>query len=96
VTKASPSGKVARATSFTLQFSERVTGVSATTLRVYRRGAKNPVPAKVTLSANRMKAVIDPRANLLAQKRYTVKATSGIEDAAGNTLVGKSWTVTVR
>ncbi|HET6562765.1 MAG TPA: Ig-like domain-containing protein [Marmoricola sp.] len=96
VTVRKPTGKVGRATTFTVRFSERVVNVTTSTARVYLKGSPNPVSAKVKLNTTGRTATIDPVRNLKPGKVYTVRLTPGITDTAANPLVGSSWKVTVR
>jgi hypothetical protein len=96
VTRKSPTGKVARKTSFKAVFSERVTGVSTTTMRIYQKGRVTALKAKVTLDRSGRTAVLNPALNLKKGKVYTVKLTSSIKDLSGHALVPTSWKVTAR
>jgi hypothetical protein len=84
---------VSQTGNLTATFSEPVlvggaTGVSTTTF-VLRQGT-TVVPAGVTYVAATRVATLNPTANLLADRTYTV-TLSGIRDNAGNTMATTSW-----
>ena len=56
------------------------------------------VPAVVTYteSGTTFKAVLDPDRNLKRGAKYTATVTPGAEDEAGNALVRKSWSFTIK
>ena len=87
---ASGARAVSQTANLTVTFSEPVTGVSATTLTL-RQGA-TAVPAVVTYDAATRTATLNPNATLLADRTFTVAATAGIRDVAGNALVATTWT----
>lgn len=91
VVSKSPVTTAARTANFIAKFSEPVTGVSGTTMRLFVQGRTSPLAAAVTVSADRKTAILNPGANLVAGKLYTLKLTSGIKDRAGNTLAATSW-----
>jgi hypothetical protein len=96
VTTRYPTGSPKRWTNFRATFSERVTNVKSTTMKLFVKGRKKKLPAKVKLNAAGTKAVLNPAANLKPGKTYTLKLTSGIKDTAGNRLVTYTWSVTPR
>ena len=73
-------------------FSERVYGVTSSTMKLYRlsSGHKNLVKAKVTLSSTHKVATLNPRGSLKPGKYQVVFVSSRITDRAGNTLVPSS------
>jgi hypothetical protein len=83
---------VDRDANVSVTFSERVTGVSASTMTLSR--GTIPVTATVTYDAATRTATLDPNVVLLANARYTVKLTTGIKDARGNTLADPAWRFT--
>lgn len=95
VTRKSPTGNVSRTTNFTVRFSEPVVGVSSSTVRIYQSGVSRPRSARVTLSADRRTATLNPSSNLTLRKYYKVTVSSSIKDVAGNSVVGTSWRVHV-
>jgi hypothetical protein len=78
-------------------FSEKVQGVGKKTMRLYQKGKKKPLKAKVVIKKGGRKAILKPKAKLKKGKTYLVKFTaSRITDQAGNALVKpKEWSVTV-
>ena len=91
-----PLGKAGPSTNFVVTVSERVTNVSKTTVKRYRKGNTLPVSAVVKLSADGRKAVLNPMANLRRGTTYIARLTSGIKDPAGNTLAALSWSVVIQ
>jgi hypothetical protein len=96
VTSGAPAATATSASNVVARFSERVTGVSGSTFTVTLKGTPSPVRAKVTLSANGRKAVLDPKRALKRGRTYTVRLTKAIADPAGNRLTPYSWKVRVR
>jgi len=89
----SPTSTALRTANFVAKFSEKVVGVGTNTMRLYVAGRTTPLAATVTLSADRLTATLNPSANLVAGKFYTLKLSSGIRDLAGNALAATSWRV---
>ena len=83
---------VARSTSVRITFSEAVRGVSGTTLRLKNLTTGLYVRAKVTYSATKRTATIDPVLSMYGATRYRVYVRSGIRDLAGNALPATYWT----
>jgi hypothetical protein len=77
-------------------FSEKVTNVSTTTVKLYRKGSSKPVAAKVTLSSTKRYVVVNPKRDLARGTKYTVKLSTGIRDLSGLSLVAKSWSFKTR
>jgi len=96
VTSRTPASTASPSSNFVVTLSERVTNVTKTTFKLYRKGNTLPVSATVTLSADGKKGTLNPVTNLARGKTYIAKLTSGIKDPAGNTLAAYSWTVTVQ
>jgi hypothetical protein len=96
VTSKSPTTRATRTANFTAGFSERVSGVSTTSMKIVRKGYTTPLKATVTLSSDGRKATLNPSSNLLVGKYYTVRLDSTIKDTASNALVATSWTVRAR
>jgi len=88
-----PTTTALRTANFTAKFSEKVKGVNSSTMKLYLAGRSTPLLATVTLSTDGRTATLNPSANLVAGKFYTVKLSSGIKDLAGNPLVATSWRV---
>jgi methionine-rich copper-binding protein CopC len=83
---------VARDATVRAAFSEGVTGVSGSTVTL--RAGSRAVPATVTYDAATRVAVLTPIAQLAAGTTYTAAISSGVVDAARNTLATTSWTFT--
>jgi large repetitive protein len=93
VTSATPRTSASRTANFVAKFSEPVKGVSSGTYRIYKNGSTNPLTATVTLDGTRMKATLNPSANLRVGTSYVIKLTSKICDDAENKLTAYSWKV---
>jgi len=91
VVSRSPVTTAARTANFVAKFNEPVTGVTTVTVKLFVKGRTAPLPASVTLSANKMVATLNPSSNLVAGKVYTLRLKQGIKDRAGNALVPTSW-----
>jgi hypothetical protein len=83
-------------TSFTARFSEPVKNVSATTFRIRRSGTSTYIGSVVSVTSDRLRAVLNPRTNLRRGATYVITMTSTVSDLNGNRMVAKSWTVRVR
>ncbi len=77
-------------------FSEPVSGVSATTLRLKNVATDKWVKVKVTYDAGTSTATIDPFLWMFPGRRYAIYATSGIHDGSGNRLVATHWSFTTK
>ncbi|GAA4093679.1 peroxidase family protein [Nocardioides kongjuensis] len=80
------------ATTVTATFSEPVTGVSGTTVRLRNTATGTNVTASVTMTGNTV--TLTPSAALANNTQYTVTLTGGataIRDLAGNPLATTSW-----
>lgn len=93
-----PSGQATPKSVFVAAFSEKVKGVSKKTMRLYQKGRKKPLKAKVVITKGGRKATLKPARKLKRGKTYLVKLTNTrIKDQAGNPLVKpKKWSVTVK
>lgn len=93
-----PTGSAKPPSVFAATFSEKVKGVSKRTMKLYQKGKKKPLKAKVVITKGGLKATLKPAARLKKGKTYLVKLTySTIRDEAGNKLVKpKKWSVTVK
>ncbi|GAA5137237.1 hypothetical protein GCM10023339_77280 [Alloalcanivorax gelatiniphagus] len=82
---------------FVVTFSESVKGASAKTIKLYQKGKKKPLKAKVTVKGG-TKATLKPKSKLKKGKTYLVKVSyTRIKDEAGNVLAKpKKWQVTVK
>ena len=95
ITRRSPtSGQqgVVRSTSVRITFSEPVRGVSGTTLKLRNLRTGLYVRAKVTYSASKRTATINPVLSMYGGTRYRVYVRSGIKDLSGNRLPTGYWT----
>lgn len=82
---------VPRTASVKITFSEPVRGVSSSTLRLKNLQTGLWVRAKVTYSASKRTATIDPSMTMFRNARYGVYVLSGIRDLSGNRLATTSW-----
>ncbi len=89
-----PKSAARRTTNVTATFSEAVKGVSGTTVRLYL--GKSKVRAKVTYSASKRRATLNPRGYLKRGRTYTMKVSGAIKDSNGNAVVAKKWTVRIK
>ena len=96
VVSKAPTTTALKTANFRATFSERVQGVSSSTMKLYVAGRTTPLLSAVSLSTDKLTATLNPSADMVVGKVYTVKLGSGIKDLAGNTLAATSWTVTAR
>ena len=78
-------------------FSEEMgaTTVTATAVRLVRKGSSTPVAAIVTYDPVARRARLDPTSTLQRGTTYTATVTAGVEDLAGNALAAsRSWSFT--
>ncbi len=83
---------VVRTANVGLAFSESVSGVGGTTVRLKDTVTGLFVPATVTYDAAKKKAILNPASTLAGLRTYQVVVSSGIRDLAGNPLPASSWT----
>lgn len=90
-----PQGSATPKSIFVATFSEKVKGVSKKTMRLYQKGKKKPLKAKVVVKGR--KAKLKPATKLKKGKTYLVKLThTSIKDVGGNSLVKPNkWSVTI-
>lgn len=90
-----PTGVASPKSVFVATFSEKVKGVSKKTMRLFQKGKKTPLKAKVVVKGR--KAKLKPAAKLKKGKTYVIKLTDkSIKDVAGNRLVKPAaWTVVI-
>ncbi|MGL3807530.1 Ig-like domain-containing protein [Paeniglutamicibacter sp. R2-26] len=81
---------VSRSGNVTVQFSEAVSGVNSGSVRL-TTSSGSTVSAVVSYKASTRTATINPRSQLAANTRYTVKVSSSIKDSRSNKLTAKSW-----
>ncbi len=80
-------------------FSEaiRATTITATTVRLARKGTSTPTAASVTYDPVSNRAKLDPTSSLQRGATYTATVTTGIEDRAGNAMAAsKTWSFTTK
>jgi hypothetical protein len=88
--------RVSRTADVYLKFSERVIGVSVTTLRLRDTTTGLYIAATVTYDSVNRRAIINPSVTLRRSHGYKVVIRSGITDRAGNPLLGSGWSFTTR
>jgi large repetitive protein len=93
VTRKAPSGTVKRTSNFKATFSEPVTNVTASTMRIRLKGASKYLKAKVSVNSAGQTATLNPSADLKKRKVYVVSLSNAIRDVSGNALVPTSWKV---
>ncbi len=93
VVKKTPLTTATRSANFVAKFNEKVRGVGGASMKLYVAGRTTKLSATVKLSSDGRTATLNPTANLVAGKTYTLKLTSAIKDTAGNTLAPVSWKV---
>ena len=99
VTGTAPAGgatAVGVATDVTVTFGEAVRSVDSGTFTL-RTADGTPVPATVSYNSPTRVATLNPAADLLPDRRYTVTVTGGtgaVRDLAGNPLATRAWTFT--
>ena len=90
-TPAAGAKSVSQANNLTVTFSEPVTNVTGGTV-VLRLGTA-VIPATVSYNNANRTATLNPSANLLTDRTYSM-AVSSIRDTAGNTMASTSWQFT--
>ncbi|MBG6212565.1 hypothetical protein RCH23_001057 [Cryobacterium sp. CAN_C3] len=96
-TPASGATAVRRAANVTATFSEDITGVSTTTVRITRVSTGVTFSSAAAFNATTNVLTIDPTGSLLSNTQYRVTITGGntsVRDLAGNALVTSTWTFT--
>jgi subtilisin family serine protease len=86
--------RVSPKASLKVVFSEPVSRVSATTLRLRNLSTGRWVRVRVTYDPARRSATIDPSRWMFRGQRYAVYALSDIRDGSGNRLRATHWTFT--
>ncbi|HSK94558.1 MAG TPA: S8 family serine peptidase [Candidatus Angelobacter sp.] len=87
---ANPAPGTAELSRFTrpvVRFSEPVTNVTSSTVRLRDTVTNSLVPASVSYSSSAREATITASAILESKRTYRVEATNGVRDLAGNALV---------
>ena len=75
-------------------FSEPVSGVSSTTVRLKNVATDKWVKVKVSYDAGRSTATIDPVLWMFPGRRYAIYLTTNIHDGSGNRLQATHWSFT--
>lgn len=92
---ANGAGNVNPGTAVTATFSEAVANVGGSTFYLRAAGSSSNVPATVTLNTAGTTATLQPSSALSSSTSYTATVTTGVRDAAGNTLAANhSWSFT--
>jgi hypothetical protein len=100
ITATSPAAgatKVRRNANVTATFSEAVTGVTATTVRMTRASSGAGVSTKASFNPTTRVLTINPAASLAANTQYRVTITGGsgaVRDLADNPFATRTWTFT--
>ena len=84
---------VARSANVTIRFSEKVSGLSGTSLMLVTTTGRK-VAAVVSYNRTTGVATLNPTGSLSAHTRYSVAITSAIKDRAGNRLTATHWSFT--
>jgi hypothetical protein len=86
---------VSRTSGVSVRFSEAVSGVSSSTLRLIGPGGRR-VGARVTYDARQQRARLVPKRGLAAHRSYTVRILSGVVDRGDNELraADRTWRFT--
>ena len=96
VTSYNPKVTAKRTANFVVKFSEPVTSVNNSTFKLMAGGTTSVLLSTVTLDATGTKAKLNPSADLVPGKKYTLKLTRGIRDGNGNRLATLVWKVTAK
>ena len=86
---------VAKALSPSIRFSEPVSGVNATTLRLRNLSTGRWVSARVSYDPIEFRATVDPRLWMIPGDRYALYASATIRDVSGNRLLATHWSFPV-
>ncbi len=81
------------AATVTADFSEAVSGVSASTVQL-KSSAGAAIAATVSYSSSNRRATLRPSAPLSPEATYQVQLTTGIKDVASNSLAATTWSFT--
>lgn len=91
-----PIGLVRRGATFRVNFSEAVSGVTKSTLKITPANSKRKLSAVVKASADRTSATLNPVPTLKKGRSYVITVTASVRDDSGNQLVPYQWTVTAK
>jgi len=98
-TPASGATSVSRTANITATFSEAVSGIPTTaaptsSFTIKQTNTGTTFPSVASYNSTTRIATLNPTGTLLAKTQYTISLSSGVKDAAGNTLNSLSWTFT--
>jgi hypothetical protein len=85
---------VSRTANITATISEAVTGVTGGTFALRNTATGALISSAVSYNATTRVATLNPNVTLAANTRYAAALSMSIRDAAGNPLIGTSWTFT--
>jgi len=94
MTPAAGATNVSRFASSSATFSEAVTNVTASSVRLRDVASNALVPATVAYDASSRRATLSASDKLGPEKAYRVEVTSAVKDAGGNALAATSWAFT--
>jgi Bacterial Ig-like domain len=96
VTHKSPVATGTPKTVISVDFSERVKGVTSSTFKIFVKGNHAALPATVKATRNHRSATLDPTNKLKVGKTYTIKLLSAIKDLAGHPLKPVAWSIKIK
>jgi hypothetical protein len=96
VVRKSPTDTGSPRTVVKVDFSERVTGVSSSSFKIFLRGSAAALPATVKSTNRHKSATLDPNRNLKVGKSYVIKLLGAIKDPAGHALKPVTWTIRIK
>jgi hypothetical protein len=97
VSPANAATGVASTTNVTATFSEAMnsSSISSQTFTLKQQGSTSQLGAVISYDSTTRKATLDPSTDLAPNTTYTATLTTGVKDAAGNTLAQElSWSFT--
>jgi hypothetical protein len=78
-----------------VDFSERVSGVTSSSFKIFQKGSDAALAATVKSTNKHKSATLDPARNLKVGKSYIIKLLSQIKDPAGHSLKPVTWTIKI-
>ena len=87
---------VKRTATFTLTFSEPVTGATRKTVTISPYGSRKKLSAVVKMAGGGTKATLNPAGRLKKGRAYSIKVTGKVQDSAGNSLLPYERVVTAK
>ncbi len=88
--------RVSRKASPRIVFSEPVSGISASSLRLKNLATGRWVKARIVYHPTTLTAIIDPTLWMVPGRRYAVYLSAAIHDGSGNRLIASHWSFSVR